>query len=91
MVVGRPQQSPSVFHSNQGVPSAATNTLGSMAPPWAVGQMNADVESSMKGPEGLETLALEMHMAELDRVVVCTHPAVWELYTQSSGWTAGVA
>ena len=28
---------------------------------------------------------------ELDRVVVCTHPAVWASYTQSSGWTAGVA
>jgi hypothetical protein len=33
MVVGKLQQSPSLFQSNHGVPSDATNTLGSIAPP----------------------------------------------------------
>jgi hypothetical protein len=53
--------------------------------------MKAEAESSTNGPEGLELVARDMHIAELDRLTVCTHPAVRGLYTQSSGSTAGVA
>src|SRR6185437_6996008 len=75
MVVGMPQQSPSLFQSSVAVPSAAMNTLGSMAPPWATGQTKADVESSTKGPAGLVLVALEMHMALVGPFEVWTHPA----------------
>ena len=89
-MVGRPQQSPSLFQSNQGTPSAATNTLGSMAPPWSAGQMKADEESSTNGPDGLELVALEMHIADVDRLAVWMHPAPWGSKTQPRGWAAGV-
>lgn len=78
MCVGRLQQSPSVFHNSQGVPSLATKMLGSMAPPSLVGQMKAALESSTKGPDGLALVAREMHMAVFAPCVVCTHPgAAW--------------
>ncbi len=51
--VGRLQQSPSLFHKSHGVPSALTNTLGSIAPPSDTGHTNADEESSTNGPAGL--------------------------------------
>ena len=79
MCVGRLQQSPSVFHKSQGVPSSATKMLGSIAPPWLVGQMKAPLESSTKGPEGLLLVAREMHMAVFAPWVVCTHPAALSL------------
>lgn len=73
------------------MPAAVTKMLGSMAPPWAVGQMKADVESSTNGPAGLALVAREMHMAVFAPYVVCTQPGEVALYTQSSGWVAGVA
>jgi hypothetical protein len=38
--------------------------------------MNADDESSTNGPDGLELVARDMHIAEVARSVACTHPAV---------------
>ena len=91
MYVGMLQQSPSLFHSSQGVPLVVTKMLGSMAPPCAVGQMKAEVESSTNGPAGLVPVAREMHMAVFGPWVVCTHPGAVALEMQSSGWVAGVA
>ena len=65
--------------------------LGSMAPPCAVGQMKAEVESSTNGPTGLVLVAREMHMAVFGPCVVVTQPGAVALKTQSSGWVAGVA
>lgn len=76
MYVGRSQQSPSAFHKSQGVPFVVTKMLGSIAPPCAVGQMKAELESSTKGPDGLELVAREMHMAVLGPCVVFTHPGL---------------
>ena len=90
MYVGRLQQSPSAFHKSQGVPFVATKMLGSIAPPCAVGQMKAELESSTKGPAGLVLVAREMHMAVFAPCVVCTHPGSVALKTQFRGWVAGV-
>ena len=46
-----------------------------MAPPWPTGQMKADGESSTNGPDGLELVALEMHIAAVERLAVRMHPA----------------
>ena len=37
--------------------------------------MKADEESSTNGPDGLELVALEMHIADVDRLAVWMHPA----------------
>jgi hypothetical protein len=90
MVVAMLQQSPSLFQSNQGVPSAATNTLGSIAPPWASGHTNADDESSVKGPAGFALVARETHIALDSPWVVLTHPDGGDLARHPSGIVAGV-
>ncbi len=56
------------------MPSEATNTLGSIAPPKLVGQMNALDELSTYGPAGWELVAREMHSALLFPCVVFTQP-----------------
>ncbi len=84
------QQSPSLFQSNHGVPSDATNTLGSIAPPCESGQTKADDESSVKGPAGFALVALEMHIALDGPLVVLTHPAGRVLARHPSGIVAGV-
>ena len=90
MTVGLSQQSPSLFHSRYGVPLDETNTLGSMAPPSSSGQMNAELEVSVKGPAGLVDVAREMHAALVSPLVVWTHPARGGEAKQPSGTTAGV-
>ena len=90
MVVGMLQQSPSLFQSNHGVPSGATNTLGSMAPPCATGHTKADDESSTKGPAGSALVAREMHIALDSPLVVLTHPDGGVLARHPSGIVAGV-
>ncbi len=58
------------------MPFVVTKMLGSIAPPCAVGQMKAELESSTKGPDGLVLVAREMHMAVLGPCVVCTQPGL---------------
>ena len=84
------QQSPSLFQSSHGVPSDATNTLGSIAPPCETGHTKADGESSTKGPAGLELVAREMHIALELPLVVVTHPCGVDVARQPSGMVAGV-
>ena len=88
--MGKLQQSPSLFQSNHGVPSDATNTLGSIAPPFETGHTKADDESSTNGPAGFALVAREMHIA-LDRpLVVVTHPDGGDFARHPSGIVAGV-
>ena len=67
------------------MPSEATKMLGSIAPPWLVGQMKAALESSTKGPDGLELVAREMHMAVFGPCVVSTHPGAVSLVDAVEG------
>ena len=90
MVVGMLQQSPSLFQSSHGVPSPATKTLGSMAPPCESGQTKAEDESSTKGPAGFALVAREMHIALDGPLVVFTHPVGSVLDKHPSGIVAGV-
>jgi hypothetical protein len=90
MVVGRPQQSPSLFHNSQGVPSAAMKMLGSMAPPSAMGHTKADDESSTNGPAGLVLVALEIHIALDGPLAVWMQPADAGSAKHTKGTVAGV-
>ena len=65
--------------------------LGSIAPPWAYGQMKGDEESSTNGPAGLAPVAREMHMAVLGPWLVVTQPYEAGRATHVMGWVAGVA
>jgi hypothetical protein len=56
MRVGRRRSMPSLLWSSQAVPSASTNGLGSMVPPWSRWQTNGPPDRSRNGPCGPATL-----------------------------------
>ncbi len=61
-----------------------------MAPPSSVGQMNAEVELSTKGPDGDAEVARERHSALVSPLMVLTQPCAGGLARHPSGMVAGV-
>ena len=61
-----------------------------MAPPWTIGQTNAELELSVKGPAGLVAVAREMHSALVVVPWVVRHPVAGGEAKQPKGIVAGV-